>query len=173
VVKGADVIPTETKILTASGKVSVKTMPPSRFHEVYQDYVCSCMLRVAREVFALLPVDTVLLTAATAVFDPSTGHTAERPVLSVVLRRETFAQLDFERLDPSDAIDRFQHRGDFKASRKTGAFQPITPLTCADIAHPQLESMSLAELQAAVDRLRGELGSTLAVLAPQPTPSAP
>ena len=38
-------------------------MPKGRFHEIYQDYLCGCLLRVAREVFALFPVDTVLVTA--------------------------------------------------------------------------------------------------------------
>jgi hypothetical protein len=56
-VNGMQAIPAEVKALTSTGKLSVKPMPKARFHEVYQDYICSCMLRVAREVFALLPVD--------------------------------------------------------------------------------------------------------------------
>jgi len=55
-VNGRQAIPAEVKTLTSSGKVSVKPMPKSRFHEIYQDYICGCVLRVAREIFALLPV---------------------------------------------------------------------------------------------------------------------
>jgi len=65
-VNGTQIIPTEVKTLTASEKLSVKPMPKGRFHEIYQDYVCGCMLRVAREVFAMLPVETVLVTALAA-----------------------------------------------------------------------------------------------------------
>ena len=65
-VNGRQAIPTELKTLTAAGKVSTKAMPKARFHEIYQDYVCGCVLRVAREVFALLPVETVLVTASAA-----------------------------------------------------------------------------------------------------------
>jgi hypothetical protein len=49
------------------------------------------------------------------------------------MTRTALARLDFERLDPSDAVEGFLHRGDFKASRKTGAFAPIAPLTPAQI----------------------------------------
>ena len=59
-VSGKQIIPAEVKTLTASEKVSVKPMPKGLFHEIYLDYLCGCVLRVAREVFALLPVDTVI-----------------------------------------------------------------------------------------------------------------
>ncbi len=58
-VKGTEVIPAEAKALTAGGKLSVKCMPKGRFHEVFQDYVCGCVLRVARELFGLLPLETL------------------------------------------------------------------------------------------------------------------
>lgn len=51
---GPSVVPSETKSLTASGKLSTKATPRSRFHEIYQDYVCGSILRVMREIFALL-----------------------------------------------------------------------------------------------------------------------
>src|SRR3989442_10033966 len=101
-VNGRDVIPADAKSLTAAGKLVVKTMPRTRFHEIYQDYVCGCVLRLAREMFALLPVDTVILTATVDGIDSRTGHAAELPVLSVAARRSEIESLDFERLDPSD-----------------------------------------------------------------------
>ena len=158
------VIPTEIKTLSHGGKVSVKIMPLPRFHEIYQDYVCSCMLRVAREVFALLPVETLLLTASTLVFDSATGHTAEKPVLSSAITRQALSRLNFEQLDPSDAVEGFVHRGDFKASRKTGAFVPISPLTPADISGGSVEQMGLGDLLCGTERFRQELSSALAKL---------
>ncbi len=79
VTNGRKCIPAEVKTLTASGKVSVKVMPKSRFLEVYQDYACGCVLRVARELFALLPIDTLLITATAEMLDTSTGQTGEKP----------------------------------------------------------------------------------------------
>jgi hypothetical protein len=148
-VNGKQAIPTELKTLTASGKVSVKLMPKGRFHEIYQDYVCGCVLRVARELFALFPVDTVLVTASVDAPDSRTGHITEQPVLSVAIPRAVAARLDFAQLDPSDAMENFQHRGDFKASRKTEAFQPITPLvtSCRATVCLMISPWNLATIQ--------------------------
>jgi hypothetical protein len=52
-VKSENVIPSEIKTLTKTGKLSVKKMPKTKFYEIYQDYVCGCVLRIARELFAL------------------------------------------------------------------------------------------------------------------------
>ena len=54
-VHGNDIVPGESKSLLKSGKLSVKKMPKGKFNEIYQDYVCSCVLRVARELFAIVP----------------------------------------------------------------------------------------------------------------------
>ena len=169
-VNGSQAIPSEAKTLTATEKVSVKPMPRARFHEIYQDYVCGCMLRVAREVFAMLPIDTVLITASADILDTRTGQTLEQPVLSAIMPRALVVRLDFNKLDPSDAMENFLHRGNFKASRKTGAFQPITPLTPADIPQTSTAAMGFSELVVSAQRMRQELRSKLAALTP---PNAP
>jgi uncharacterized tellurite resistance protein B-like protein len=132
-VRGEQTIPSEMKTLTASGKVSSKPMPKARFYEIYQDYVCGCVLRVGREAVALLPVDTVIVTALADVFDSRTGQTAEQPIMSVAIPRAVLSKLNFNLLNPSDAMENFLHRGEFKASRKSGAFAPITPLSPTDV----------------------------------------
>jgi len=135
-VSGDRAIPSEIKSLTSSGKMSSKAMPKGRFHEIYQDYVCGCVLRVGRETFALLPVETVIITASADLFDSRTGRTTEQPILSAVIPRGVLNNLNFDYLDPSDAMENFLHRGDFKASRKSGAFVPITPLAPSDLDVP-------------------------------------
>ena len=158
-VSGRDSLPNEVKSLTAAGKVSTKAIPKARFHEIYQDYVCGCVLRLAREVFALLPVETVLVTATVDGIDARTGHAAELPVLSVAIPRAVAARLDFERLDPSDSLENFLHRGDVKASRKSGEFVQIVPLTPTDLAQTQPERMGLPQLVASVRQFRAELNA--------------
>lgn len=156
-VNGTQAIPTEIKTLTSSGKVSVKPMPKARFHEIYQDYVCACILRVAREVLAMLPVEMLLVTASADLLDSSTGHNVEQPVLSVAIPRAILAKLDFDRVDPADALENFQYRGDFKASRKSGAFHRITPLKTTEITRTSVEKMGFDELLATVQKVREEL----------------
>ena len=160
-VNGKDTIPSETKSLTATGKVAVKTMPKAEFHEIYQDYVCSCVLRVARELFALLPIDLVLITARVDGVDTQTGHPAKLPVLSLVAPREFLESLRFETLDPSDSLANFQHRGDVMASRRSGEFLPIVPLSLFDVSSPASAKMNLSVLSARAKDFRAEMVSSL------------
>lgn len=160
-VSGLDAIPKEVKSLTASGKVSVKPMPRMRFHELYQDYVCGCVLRVAREVFALLPVELVIVNALVPSVQGSTGQEIDIPVLSVAMPREVIERLDFARLDPSDSMENFVHRGDVMASRKSGEFRAILPLTSTDIDSTLPAKLPLNELLNHVREMRSALGMKL------------
>lgn len=166
-VGGPQVVPAETKSLTAAGKVSTK-MTPKRVHgELYQDHVCSCILRVGREVFALLPVTEVLITANAKAFDIEAGGEKVGPVYSVILTRERFLQVDFDAADPSDTIESFQHTGDFKASRKEGAFRIVPPMRFPD--HPPVsEAQSLASLREQVLTNLAELGGNDSEETPDP-----
>jgi hypothetical protein len=106
----------------------------------------------------MLPIDTLLLTASADSVDPRTGQSVEQPVLSVVIPRASLEILDFDLLDPSDAIENFLHRGNFKASRKTETFAPITPLTPADIPRPTSHyAADIHDLISTVKQLREEL----------------
>jgi len=165
--KGRQAIPSEIKMLSASGKVSVKPMPRSRFIEIYQDYVCGCVLRVARELFALLPIDTLLITSLAESIDTTTGHNVERPFLSVVILRDILNKLNFDKLDPSDTIMSFTHRGDLKESRKTGDFEFINPLTVSDFAQETSKRPDFRALLGTVKNLRAELEKQISILNPQ------
>jgi hypothetical protein len=165
-VNGQQAIPKENKTLTSTGKVSVKAMPKARFHEIYQDYVCGCVLRVAREVFALLPVEVVLVTASADVLDSRTGQTVEQPVLSVALPRIEFERLNFEQLDPSDSIENFLHRGDAKASRKSGEFERIEPLSPSNLPQVASDNTNFEDLLAEARRVRDELRAEIQKLNP-------
>lgn len=172
-VSSKQTIPAEHKTLTASGKVSVRPMSKAQFHEIYQDYVCGCMLRVAREVLAVLPVEMLLITALADVLNSQTGQTTEQPVLSAAMPRAVIASLKFDSLDPSDALENFQHRGDFKTSRKLGAFQPIVPLQPEDITTRRaVEEMSLQEISERARGLREEIKAALMRLHPQASAAA-
>jgi hypothetical protein len=163
-VNGAHVIPSELKSLNASGKMSVKPMPKARFHELYQDYVCGCVLRVAREVFAILPADHLLVTASVDSVDSATGHTAEMPVLSAGFPRQAFTSLDFEQLDPSDAVQSFLHRGDFRKSRKSGQFEGTTPLGASDIMAQRVDELDLGKVLTLAAEVRAQMKEEIRLL---------
>lgn len=124
-IHGSHVIPTEIKSLLKSGKLSTKAMPAGRFNELHQDYVCSCALRVGRELLAILPDDLVIVTAMDNVLNSSTGHMEDLPILSVAFSRATVEGLNLEAIDPSDAMKNFVHNMSFK---KGAGFSAVTSL---------------------------------------------
>lgn len=131
-VNGYGVIPKQVKSLTTSKKLSVKDMPRGRFNEIYQDYVCGSVLRVARELFALLPLRQVLVNAVIEGINPADGQESSIPVLSVRFEKEKFDTLQFDSLDPSDSMSLFEARGDVMASRKNGTFSRVEPVSFND-----------------------------------------
>ena len=132
-INGLEIIPNEVKSLTSAGKLSVKAITKSKFHDIYQDFACGCSLRVGREIFSLLPVDYVLANIEIAQMDSASGHLADFPILSVLLDRPTIHILNFSESDPSDSMQNFVSKGDVRISKKTGSFTPIVPLSFEDL----------------------------------------
>lgn len=122
-------VPSEVKSLLKSGKLSAKPMPVTKFYELYQDYVCSSSLRVARELFALLPIEMVIVNAIGNLLDTKTGRMADTPILSVGIPRETLQNLNLNAIDPSDSMKNFVYRMNFK---KSAGFNPIDVLNSSD-----------------------------------------
>ena len=135
-VNSEQVIPSEVKSLLKNGKLSVKRIPKGRFYELYQDYVCSCVLRVSRELFALLPIEMVIVNAVENLLNTQTGHVEEQPILSVAIPRKTLKGLNCEMLDPSDSMSNFVHRMTF---RKTKGFSVVETLKPSDLQTTQFD----------------------------------
>jgi hypothetical protein len=121
-VKSEEVVPEETVSLTKTGKVSTKAMTKTMRCDIIQDYICSCVIRIAREMFALLPVERALIHAVDSVLDTSTGHEEEVTVLSVLMERKMLSHINLERVDPSEALNHFECNMDFK---KTQGLKPV------------------------------------------------
>lgn len=129
-VNSENVIPLKIKTLLKSGKLSEKKMPKQQFYEIYQDYVCGCVLRIARELFALLPIELVIVTAVGKSLNTQTGNLEEKIVLSVAIHRNILETLNFSVLDPSDSMSNFIHRMKFK---KTQGFNGVEAINLSDL----------------------------------------
>ncbi|MCK8496053.1 hypothetical protein M0L20_29575 [Spirosoma sp. RP8] len=118
----AEVVPDFVVTQLASGKLSRKPLSASKFNEIYQDYVCSCLLRVAREIQAHLPVSQVVVHALVNQLNSATGQIENQVVVSAAMPRETLSKLNFSTIDPSDSMRNFNHTMKFT---KTGGFQEV------------------------------------------------
>jgi hypothetical protein len=118
-----------------SGKLSTKKMSQGQFYDLYQDYICGCVLRVAREIFALLPFEIAIVTAVGDVVNAQTGHLEEKPLLSVAIPRRTLDKFDLNSIDPSESMKNFIYRMEFK---KNKGFQVIARIEATSILQSNL-----------------------------------
>lgn len=170
-VDGTGIIPTETRSLTSTGKVSSKALSKGRFHEIYQDYVCSCALRAARDVFAILPIDLLVVTAEVKATD-ALGVITQRPALSALVSRDDISSLNFDTLDPSDTIEALPHRGSVRLSKRNGDFQEIIPFGIDDVPKHAAASAALSEVLTRMRAVHRSIASEIASLT-QGTESSP
>ncbi len=124
-VKSDEVVPKTQVTVLKSGKLSEKELTKSAYYDLEQDYVCSCAVRLAREIFAILPVGGVIVHAVDTVLDTATGNDTETTILSVLFEREKFGQVNFDRIDPSDFVNSFTCNMKFT---KTAGFKPVKRL---------------------------------------------
>lgn len=133
-IHGEDIVPKEIKSLLKSGKLSVKKMPIGTFNEIYQDYVCSAVLRVANEFFAVLPDDKVIVTALDKILNKETGHIEELPIISVYIPRNTLSSLNMDAIDPSDSMNNFICNMSFKKTKGFDAVSKVVAPELCDIS---------------------------------------
>jgi len=105
-------------------------MPKGRSFYISQDYVCGAVLRAARELLVLLPIRAVVVTAVARLFNSATGHHEDVPIVTAVIPKQIAAHLNFNALDPSDAMANFPHRMSFK---KAKGFAPVDRMQWDDI----------------------------------------
>ena len=120
-----DVVPSEQLSLTKTGKLSRKPIPKGKFFDIQQDYVCSSVIRIARDLYALLPLNNIYIHAVDNRLNTATGHMEKITILSVKLDKGKLNRLNFANIDCSDAIETFEHRMNFK---KTKGFEAVDRL---------------------------------------------
>ena len=121
-VKSDDVVPKIEMSLKANGEISEKELSKTAYFDLMQDYVSSTTIRIARDAFALLPVDTVIVHAVDNILNTATGYEEELTLLSVKFTREKLMSLNLAMVDPSDALSQFECNMKFK---KTAGFDPV------------------------------------------------
>lgn len=119
------VIPQESKSLTKTGKASTKKMTKTAYFDLQQDYVCSCTLRIARDMFALLPLNYVVVNALENRLDTSTGKSEKDVIVSVIIDRERLESLNMNLIDPSDSMQNFNCNMSFKKTSGLGKVNRI------------------------------------------------
>ncbi len=120
-----EVIPDFVRTETSAGKLFEGKMAVSKYHELYQDHVCSALIRVCREIFAVAPVKYVRANAMAPIANRETGRFDRMPIVSVLIPRQTLGELNLENIDPSDSFNHFLHNMKFQAVNGFSAVEKI------------------------------------------------
>lgn len=120
-----DIVPDFRRKLLASGRLSETKMPVGQSNELYQDYVVSAAIKVAGDLFNILPLDEVYVTCEANMLNSSSGYMEHTPILSVHFVRDNLFRLNLEKIDPSNAMVNFRHEMSFSKNR---GFSSINPL---------------------------------------------
>lgn len=89
-----------------------ETINKKEYNLLLQDYVCSVCIRIARDMFALLPISKVIVHA---VLDGET-------ILSIDFGRQNLSKVKFGYVDPSDTMAQFKHNMKFN---EEDGFSPV------------------------------------------------
>ena len=90
-------------------------LPEREKNQFLQDYVCGSAIRVAQDLFALLPLRHIIVEALDK----------NKLILSVDFDGKKFDKISFENADASDVIESFAHHMDFSPEK---GFKEITPM---------------------------------------------
>ena len=90
-------------------------MSQNEYNDLLQDYVCSVCIRIARDMFALLPIAHTIVHA---VLDGEC-------IVSASFDRARLSKIKFGYIDPSDTLALFNHNMNF--NKDTG-FAPVQNL---------------------------------------------
>lgn len=85
------------------------------YNLLLQDYICSMCIRIARDMFALLPIKDTIVHAVL------NGDT----VISVDFDRLTLSKMKFGYIDPSDTMAQFKHHMEFAVN---GGFSKVSQI---------------------------------------------
>lgn len=122
--KDIEIVPEYDKSVLKSGKLSVKKMSKTKFYKIYHDFVWSCTFRIAREVFAILPIDVSIIN----VFDFSFHF---NPIISVIIHEHNLRDVNFDfSYCATDLIEQINYRMKFL---KTKGFREVQNFSLSDI----------------------------------------
>jgi len=120
-----DFIPEEYNTLTPTGKLSVKSYTKTDYYEIASRFVSGIVLRTARNLFNLLPLEDVFINVREMEKSKYGGQEIEELILSIFIDRKTLDQIKMENINPYDALKNFRHEVNFV---KTKGFNKIDKL---------------------------------------------
>jgi hypothetical protein len=123
----SDIVPKEVQKLTSTGKASTKNMPAGQYWALVQDHICSCAIRLACDIFNILPVDRAIINLGEGKINSATGHYQGTTIVAAHMTRSAMTRINLRGIDPSDSMTNFNVRMAFHKTKGFSAVEPIAP----------------------------------------------
>ncbi len=126
-----EVVPKNKRTILKNGSLSEKPMPNTEYNLLVQDYICSCILRIANDYFSDLWEESIVINVLETILNSATGNEEENVIVSTQIFREKFEKLNLQNLDASDAVEylgcnmKFSKAKGFSATQVVEVVQPI------------------------------------------------
>ncbi|ALC81910.1 MULTISPECIES: DUF4236 domain-containing protein [Bacillus] len=101
------------KTFTQSGKLLSSEMPEDTFINLQKEYVCNSVFRIAREMFALLPLKVVYIHVVDSVVNMAADVEEKKIILSARIDKDSLNELEFDRINCFDSLSNFNCHIDF------------------------------------------------------------
>ena len=115
-INAKDIVPDFVPNKVPSGRTKLMNMQEADFSALFCSFLCSCALRIARETFALLPVEHLLLNVFESNIHIKEDKRGGRAILSVKFDQRQISALDFSSEDCIALLKLFPHHLSFSAS---------------------------------------------------------
>lgn len=116
-------IPDEVTSLSKTGRLSTKAQTKTNYYSLYQQHICSIILKVVKDCFnTLASIKEISINVIEEKVDPTDGHHKVFLLIQAAFAKEELENLNFERLEPVAAIEGFEPKWKFL---KTKGYQPL------------------------------------------------
>lgn len=122
------VVPAQQLSLTQTHKVSRRKMTKARGKEIYLEFVAGSAVRAARELYAVLPLQGVLVHVDSALVNEATGHFERHCILTAYVPLEALGA-NFVMVSAPSFVTQLKHR--MKWTK--GALHPVEPLAWTEL----------------------------------------
>ncbi len=125
VISVEDFIPEEYKMLTPTGKLSVKAYSKTDYYQVASQFVAGLTVKTVRNLFHLLPIEDVFINVFERKEDELSKRKENNLIISVYMKRKQMEEIKNFEVDPLELLMTFPHEVKFVTTR---GFKTISPL---------------------------------------------
>lgn len=112
-----EVLPEKQAVASKTGRLRYKSFTKAAYYDLYQKYVCSSAIRIAREIQSLLPVETVVVNLWGKVIDKVTLCKKRCLILTAAITRKEINLTKVEEINPVEIVSKMTHNMKFKKNK--------------------------------------------------------